>query len=275
MLKILNKMERKDFIKNSLGLLGASLIVPKVLMSCKDSTVVNDCEVWASETEGPFPTKKPEDFLSKNIKGDRTGVEATIKINVTNVDESCQPLIGAIVDIWHCDKDGNYSQYGGIRMQPTDYKSYKFLRGRQVTDENGNVEFNSIFPGWYESRATHIHVHIYDQKGKSLKVTQIAFPEGENSVVEIVNSAKEYGYTKGLTGYTYNANDNVFSDDTDGNQLAKVSGSLEKGYTIEADIVISTENIEKAKEPTGGGPGIPPPPDGMPPFDRKPKDENN
>ncbi len=148
MLKILNKMERKDFIKNSLGLLGASLIVPKVLMSCKDSTVVNDCEVWASETEGPFPTKKPEDFLSKNIKGDRTGVEATIKINVTNVDESCQPLIGAIVDIWHCDKDGNYSQYGGIRMQPTDYKSYKFLRGRQVTDENGNVEFNSIFPGW-------------------------------------------------------------------------------------------------------------------------------
>ncbi len=160
-------------------------------------------------------------------------------------------------------------------MQPTDYKSYKFLRGRQVTDENGNVEFNSIFPGWYESRATHIHVHIYDQKGKSLKVTQIAFPEGENSVVEIVNSAKEYGYTKGLTGYTYNANDNVFSDDTDGNQLAKVSGSLEKGYTIEANIVISTENIEEAKEPMGGGPGMPPPPDGMPPFDRKPKDENN
>ncbi len=262
-------MERKDFIKNSLGLLGASLIVPKVLMSCKDSNVVNDYEVWASETEGPFPTKKPEDFLSKNIKGDRTGVEAKIKINVTNVDESCQPLIGAIVDIWHCDKDGNYSQYGGMRMQPTDYKSYKFLRGRQVTDENGNVEFNSIFPGWYESRATHIHVHIYDQKGKSLKVTQIAFPEGENSAVKIVNSAKEYGYTKGLTGYTYNENDNVFSDDTDGNQLAKVSGSLEKGYTIEANIVISTENIEEAKEPMGGGLGMPPP------FDRKPKDENN
>ncbi len=78
-----------------------------------------------------------------------------------------------------------------------------------------------------------------------------------------------------MNGYTYNANDNVFSDDTDGNQLAKVSGSLEKGYTIEANIVISTENIEEAKEPIGGGPGMPPPPDGMPPFDRKPKDENN
>ena len=58
-------MERKDFIKNSLGLLGASLIVPKVLMSCKDSTIVNDCEVWASETEGPFPTKSQKIFYLK------------------------------------------------------------------------------------------------------------------------------------------------------------------------------------------------------------------
>ena len=57
MLKIHNKMERIDFIKNSLGFLGASLIVPKVLMSCKDSTVVNDCEVWASESQKIFYQK--------------------------------------------------------------------------------------------------------------------------------------------------------------------------------------------------------------------------
>lgn len=264
-------MERKEFLKNSLGLLGASLIVPKVIMSCSNSTNSGDCEVWATETEGPFPTQKPEDFLSKNIKGDRTGVEATIKINISNVDENCSAFKNAIVDIWHCDKDGNYSQYGATRMQPTDYKSYKFLRGRQITDENGNVEFISIFPGWYESRATHIHVHIYDQSGKSLKVTQIAFPEGGNSAVAIVNSATDYGYTKGLQGYTYNADDNVFSDDVDGNQIAKVTGSLEKGYVIEANIVLSTENIEELKEPMGG-PGMPPP-DGMPPFDKPKKDE--
>ncbi len=239
MLKILNKMERKDFIKNSLGLLGASLIVPKVLMSCKDSTVVNDCEVWASETEGPFPTKKPEDFLSKNIKGDRTGVEATIKINVTNVDESCQPLIGAIVDIWHCDKDGNYSQYGGTQMQQTNYQSYNFLRGRQITDSEGKVKFTSIFPGWYSGRATHIHVHIYNANGVSIKVTQIAFPEGTSSAVATVNSASSYGYTKGLTGYTYNAKDNVFSDDKEGLQIATVSGSLSAGYTISSNIKVS------------------------------------
>ena len=232
-------MERIDFIKNSLGFLGASLIVPKVLMSCKDSTVVNDCEVWASETEGPFPTKKPEDFLSKNIKGDRTGVEATIKINVTNVDESCQPLIGAIVDIWHCDKDGNYSQYGGTQMQQTNYQSYNFLRGRQITDSEGKVKFTSIFPGWYSGRATHIHVHIYNANGVSIKVTQIAFPEGTSSAVATVNSASSYGYTKGLTGYTYNAKDNVFSDDKEGLQIATVSGSLSAGYTISSNIKVS------------------------------------
>jgi len=194
---------------------------------------------WASETEGPFPTKKPEDFLSKNIKGDRTGVEATIKINVTNVDESCQPLIGAIVDIWHCDKDGNYSQYGGMRMQPTNYQSYNFLRGRQITDSEGKVKFTSIFPGWYSGRATHIHVHIYNANGVSIKVTQIAFPEGTSSAVATVNSASSYGYTKGLTGYTYNAKDNVFSDDKEGLQIATVSGSLSAGYTISSNIKVS------------------------------------
>lgn len=256
-------MDRKDFIKNSLGFLGASLIVPKVLMSCNNSKVdqKSDCEVWDSETEGPFPTKQPSEYSRSDIKGDRTGVNAIIKIIVTDADDNCKPLKDAIVDIWHCDKDGNYSQYGGMVMQPTDYKSYNFLRGRQLTSEKGEVQFSSIFPGWYISRATHIHVHIYDKTGKSLKVTQIAFPEGKDSAVVVVNAAKSYGYTKGMDGYTYNADDNVFSDDVDGNQIAKVSGSLEKGFMIDANIVISTKNIEEFKEPIGGpgGPGMPPP----------------
>jgi protocatechuate 3,4-dioxygenase beta subunit len=264
-------MERKDFLKNSLGLLGASLIVPKVLVSCSESKTISqgDCKVWAAETEGPFPTKKPEEFLTKNIKGDRKGVEATIKINLKNIDDNCKPLKDAIIDIWHCDKDGDYSQYGAMMMQPTDYKSYKFLRGRQITNANGDVEFNSIFPGWYQGRATHIHVHIYDKNGKSLKVTQIAFPEGDDSVVATVNAAKNYGYTKGLEGYTYNAKDMVFEDDKEGTQISNVTGSLDKGYIIQANIIVSTENIEVFDDKMGGpgGPGMPP--DGMPPMESK------
>ncbi|WP_431243481.1 protocatechuate 3,4-dioxygenase [Flavobacterium sp. P21] len=140
-------------------------------------------------------------------------------------------LKNAIVDIWHCDKDGYYSEYGGTSMQSVNYTSVHFLRGRQTTDENGLVTFTSIFPGWYSGRATHIHVHIYNASGTSLLVTQIAFPEGSNSAVALVNASSANGYTKGLTGYTYNASDNVFSDST-AKEMSTITGSVSEGFVL-------------------------------------------
>ena len=65
-------------------------------------------------------------------------------------------------------------------------------------------------------------------------ITQIAFPEGSSSAVATVNGSGgvAYGYTKGMSGYTYNANDNVFSDDSSGLEVAIVSGSLANGYVL-------------------------------------------
>lgn len=245
-------MERKDFLKNSLGFLGMALILPKLTSCSSDDTtaIIDDdgggnntggnteCKSWPTETEGPFPTKNPSSFQITNIKGDRTGVACEIKIKIEDVNNNCTAAEGIFVDIWHCDKDGNYSQYGATGMQQTDYRDYNFLRGRQTTASNGYVTFQSIFPGWYQGRATHIHVHVYKANGTSLKVTQIAFPEGSNSAVNTVNAATQYGYTKGMSGYTYNKNDNVFSDDTTGQQIATVTGSIANGYTVEAIIKV-------------------------------------
>lgn len=253
-------MERKDFLKNSLGFLGVALIAPK-LVSCSDddtkTSIENpessnnggsnsgisegnkSCTSWPTETEGPFPTKNPSQFQITDIKGDRTGIPCEIKIKIEDVNKDCEAAEGINVDIWHCDKDGNYSQYGATGMQPTDYRTYNFLRGRQTTNSDGYVSFQSIFPGWYQSRATHIHVHIYKSNGTSLKVTQIAFPESSDSAVVTVNAASSFGYTKGMNGYTYNAKDNVFSDDKNGQQIAAVSGNVTDGYLIEAIIKVN------------------------------------
>jgi protocatechuate 3,4-dioxygenase beta subunit len=161
-------------------------------------------------------------------------VAFTINITIKNTNNSCAALSGAIVDIWHCDKDGYYSEYGGSGMQTVNYTAVHFLRGRQTTDANGLVTFTSVFPGWYTSRSTHIHVHIYNAAGTSLLITQIAFPEGSSSAVAAVNGSggTAYGYTKGMTGYTYNASDNVFSDDSAGAEVAAVTGSLSAGYVL-------------------------------------------
>lgn len=170
---------------------------------------------------------------------DRTGVGFTIKITIKNTKASCAALQGAIVDIWHCDKDGYYSEYGGTSMQSVNYTSVHFLRGRQTTDANGLVTFTSIFPGWYSGRATHIHVHIYNSGGTSLLVTQIAFPEGTNSAVALVNASTANGYTKGLSGYIYNASDNVFSDSV-ANEMSTITGSISDGYVLAHTINVAS-----------------------------------
>ena len=236
------EQNRKKFLKQFL--VGAAT-VPAILAACRKENASDtldggssggsgSCTVAPTETAGPFPTVTPSSLVRSDIRDDRTGVAMSVKITVQNVNNSCTPLAGAIVDIWHCDKDGYYSEYGGSGMQSVNYTGVHFLRGRQVTDANGVVNFQTIFPGWYNGRTTHIHVHIYNASGNSLKITQIAFPEGSSSAVVTVNSSAgvTYGYTKGLSGYTYNASDNIFSDDRAGVQIAAITGSLAAGYAL-------------------------------------------
>lgn len=240
-------MERKHFLRNGLAALGVVAVTP-LANSCKKDTSTGTgsgsgsgsgtCAVAPTETEGPFPTHTPSSYVRSDIRDGRAGVPITINVTIQNTNSSCAALAGAIVDIWHCDKDGNYSEYGGTGMQSTDYTAVHFLRGRQTTDANGLVTFTSIFPGWYTGRSTHIHVHIYNSAGTSLKITQIAFPEGSSSAVTIVNTTAT-GYTKGMSGYTLNANDNVFSDDTAGVEIATVTGSVAAGYTLTHTIKVA------------------------------------
>lgn len=241
-------MDRKNFLKNSLGLAGITVAAPSLLRSeiisdekniKTSSKNILSCSVTNSETEGPFPTHTPSSLVQTNIVGDRTGVAFTMNIYIKNTNGNCEAYQGVLVDVWHCDKDGNYSEYGGTTMQQANYTTYHFLRGRQTTDANGLVSFTSIFPGWYQSRATHIHVHIYKPDGTSLLVTQIAFPEGTTSAIYNVNvNGTSYGYTKGMTGYTYNSTDNVFSDGTS-NEMSTVTGSLSAGYILTHTIYVA------------------------------------
>ncbi len=76
-------------------------------------------------------------------------------LDVTN--SQCAPLAGAQVDIWHCDAEGVYS---GVTDPGFNTSALSFLRGYQVTDASGKAEFTTIYPGWYDGRAVHIHFKI-------------------------------------------------------------------------------------------------------------------
>lgn len=238
-------MERKDFLKLGLSSLGLITIAPMII-ACKSSSVevisstggtdgtgstngnsATDCTVNPMETEGPYPTRSPSSYVIQDIKGGKLGVNMTANITIKNKNTGCGALQGAVVDIWHCDADGNYSEYGSLT-------SSHFLRGRQTSDANGLVSFNTVFPGWYNGRAVHIHVHVYSATGKSLLVTQIAFPA---SICDTVFTTATSFYKKGKAD-TSNERDGIFSDGYT-TQLASVSGDITKGMVLTHNIVVN------------------------------------
>ena len=229
-------MERKKFLKT--GVFGLTTILTGAVIATDKKTengsTGDDCNVSPRETKGPFPTKTPAQMVQANIKSDRTGIALLINLIIVDKTNQCKPLTGAHVDIWHCDKDGNYSEYGNNPMQRNDLTSAHFLRGRQITDANGHVSFLSIYPGWYHGRAPHIHIEVFDKAGTSLLVTQVAFPENISS--KVYSSSL---YANRGNADTPNARDMVFADSLS-EQMATVTGNPTDGYTLSSTIVVKS-----------------------------------
>ncbi len=179
-------------------------------------TPTGSCVVTPNETVGPFPSLS--DFVRSDIRDGKPGLPLTLTIAVVNTNNACLPIVGALVDIWQCDADGNYSQYGSER-------NLTYLRGLQTTDATGRVTFLTIYPGWYQGRATHIHVEV-TLNGRSIKVTQIAFPE------DITAQVYRTGvYASSGQNPTTNARDNVFSDGVADELITITGGDTTSGFT--------------------------------------------
>ncbi len=183
------------------------------------------CTTTAEETAGPYPDTtgmiNNQAFYRQDVREGRAGLPLTVRLTLVNTSSACAALVGAAVEIWQCDADGHYSEYAQPGYNGT---GQTFLRGLQVTNSSGQVTFLTVYPGWYSGRATHIHVEVF-VNGKSVKTTQIAFPE---DVTRQVYATGVYA-AKGQNTTT-NASDNVFSDGTS-TELAALSGDTTSGYT--------------------------------------------
>ncbi len=191
------------------------------------------CAVTATETAGPYPDilgmlRNPA-FNRRDVTEGKAGTPLTLALTIVNGSTSCSPVSGAAVEIWQCDAAGNYSEDSQPGFNGT---GQTFLRGVQTTDAGGLVTFATIYPGWYGGRATHIHVEVYIN-GRSVKVTQVAFPE---SISSSVYASGVYA-SKGQNT-TSNASDNVFSDGTS-TEMATMTGGVASGFTATLRIVVS------------------------------------
>ena len=181
------------------------------------------CATTPNETAGPFPSVT--DMFRSDIRENKPGTALVLTISVVNVSNACAPVSGASVEIWQCDATGNYSQYGTQAGQT-------YLRGIQTTNAGGEVTFTTIYPGWYQGRATHIHAEV-TIGGVSRKVTQIAFPESVNNTV--------YGsgvYASRGSNPTSNARDGIFADSLAA-ELVTPTGDPGGGYRARFQIALA------------------------------------
>ena len=209
---------------------------------------VTSCNTIPEETAGPYPGDGTNaangsvanvlglhDVVRSDIRssigglsGSAAGVPLTVTLTLVNSGASCASLAGYAIYLWHCDQSGLYSMYSaGVTNQ-------NYLRGVQVTDANGQVSFQTVFPACYSGRWPHIHFEVYrslavaTSGANDIKTSQLALP--------LAVCQQVYGTATGRSASVSNlsavslASDGVFGNDSAALQLATVSGSVAAGY---------------------------------------------
>lgn len=172
--------------REALLMLGATLLAGPA--SAQTSTTMPACVVTPEQTEGPYFSDvmlNRADIRSDPADGTvKNGIPLALAFRVHAVEGSrCTPLPGAIVDVWHCDADGIYSDAMDAGF---DTRGKKFLRGYQVSDAGGAARFTTIYPGSYPGRAVHVHfkVRTKTRSGRDAEFTsQLYFPNSINARV--------------------------------------------------------------------------------------------
>jgi protocatechuate 3,4-dioxygenase beta subunit len=199
------------------------------------AVVLPSCVVRPALTEGPYFVD--EKLNRSDIRSDpftgavRPGLPLALTFLVSRVNGSaCTALPNATVDVWHCDALGVYSDASDPSFNT---KGQKFLRGFQTTDAGGKAAFTTIWPGWYQGRAVHIHFKIRTSAANgqvSDFTSQVFFPEDLNDQV----LAQAPYAQKSAAGRLRNERDGIFQGS--GGKLSLAPAKSGDGYAATFDI---------------------------------------
>lgn len=189
--------------------------------------------------------------ITSSLDGGTTveGVPLTFTFTVIDMANDDAPFEGAAVYAWQCDAQGQYSMYTeGVEDET-------FLRGIQVADANGEATFQTIVPGCYTGRWTHIHFEVYPDADSATNVenaiatSQLAFPADMLADVYALDTYS--GSTENLAGVgTDIEDDDIFAEGDWELQVPTISGDVDSGY-----IGALTVSIDTTTEPSSGGMG--------------------
>jgi protocatechuate 3,4-dioxygenase beta subunit len=133
------------------------------------------CVLTPEVTTGPYIWPRSQTLRQDMTEG-QAGVPLYLDIGVLDTN-TCSPVEGVLVDLWHCNATGSYSSFEALSAN-TPFEELltqlnktigddlhtgntTFLRGMWPTDANGMMEMKTIFPGFYVERTIHIHAQVH------------------------------------------------------------------------------------------------------------------
>jgi protocatechuate 3,4-dioxygenase beta subunit len=198
------------------------------------------CVVRPQQTEGPYFVDEKLDRADIRLDPSngivKPGTPLDLTFNVSRLAAAaCVPLAGVVVDVWHCDALGVYSD---VQDPGFNTVGQKFLRGFQVTDALGRARFTTIYPGWYPGRAMHIHFKLRSSPAATPGfefTSQVYFDEATN---DKLLTRQPYAGKPGVERRTRNTQDGIFR--RGGEQLLLAPTPTTEGYAAVFDVALSS-----------------------------------
>ncbi|KAH9904220.1 aromatic compound dioxygenase [Xylariomycetidae sp. FL2044] len=176
----------------------------------------NSCTLTPEATQGPYYVSG--EYVRRDIRESQAGVDVVADYQVIDIN-TCLPIPNAYLEIWHCNATGVYS---GVSSTGQGGLDSTFLRGIQKTDRDGVAQFETVFPGHYTGRATHIHtmVHLngHELGNGTIGVNTTSSHVGQTFFDQDLISAVEvnYPYTTNEQELTLNSGDDILESEADG-----------------------------------------------------------
>jgi protocatechuate 3,4-dioxygenase beta subunit len=260
---------RREAVRTAAAVTAAYLAAPTlagVVGDTPTAIAATSCARLTSElTEGLYwvNTMLHRSNVRANSNGTshQSGVPLNLYINVVDSSRDCKPLNGVAVDIWHANAHGIYSDEssqasgGGDTTSAENTITDNFLRGYQITGKDkglarkpidGQASFQTIWPGWYTSRAIHIHVRVrkLHSSGSTIAgyTTQIFFSDTDND--HIFNRAAPYNTRDPEDDPTTDENDSVLTKADFATNIVNVRGSIAEGYTATFNVALDNSQVD-------------------------------
>jgi len=155
------------------------------------------CLLTKATTEGPYyKPGAPQRWNQQICDYDPAKNGTHLKVVGRVREKDCVTGVKSELDIWTADPQGDYSNH----THGLDYT----CRGKLVTDGEGNFEFYTVLPGWYQFapgqgyRPAHIHYKVTRVGDNNTLTTQQYFENDPNSAIDAINCPDCYSLDPSL-----------------------------------------------------------------------------